>query len=121
MEYKSIDINSKFKIFDDHWSPKIIGKINNYHIKVVKVKGHFTWHKHDETDELFIVNKGELRIDFRDGFVNIKEGQMFIVEKGKEHKPYAEKECEMLTFEPDTVLNTGNVKNEFTKEKLEWL
>ena len=121
MDYKSIDINNKFKLFDDHWSPKIIAKINNYYLKVVKVKGHFTWHKHDETDEIFIVNKGVLRVDFRDGFVDINEGQVFVIEKGKEHKPYAEKECEMMVFEPDTTKNTGNVNNEFTKEIISWI
>lgn len=121
MEYQPIDIHDKFLLFEDHWSPKIIGKLNNYYIKVAKVEGHFTWHQHDDTDEVFIVINGDLRIDFRDGSLNLTKGQMFIVEKGKEHKPYAEKECEILLLEPDTTLNTGNVKDEFTKEILEWI
>ncbi len=121
MEYKSINLNGKFKLFNDYWSPKIIGKINNYFLKAIKVEGDFTWHKHDETDELFIVNKGVLRIDFKDGYVKIKEGEFFIVEKGKEHKPFAEKACEVLTFEPETTVNTGNIRNEYTKENLDWI
>ncbi len=121
MEYQAVDLRHKLSLFSDHWAPKIIGKLNNYYLKVVKVAGHFTWHRHDETDEVFIVIKGNLRIDFRDGSVNLREGQLFIVEKGKEHKPYAENECEILLFEPDTTLNTGNIRDEFTKEKLEWI
>ncbi len=121
MNYNAIDINEKFESFNDHWSPKIIGSLNNYYIKLAKIEGHFTWHKHEDTDEIFIVNRGSMRIDFRDGNVELKQGQMFIVEKGKEHKPYAEKECEIMIFEPNTTLNTGDVKDSFTKEKLEWI
>ncbi|MEQ8226029.1 MAG: cupin domain-containing protein, partial [Candidatus Eremiobacterota bacterium] len=105
----------------DCWSPKIIGKINDYFVKIAKVKGDFTWHLHDDSDEVFIVHKGILKIDFRDGSAELKAGQMFVVEKGKEHKPYAENECHIILFEKDTVVNTGNIKNEFTKESVEWI
>ena len=119
--YKAIDINQKFSLFNEHWSPKIIGSINNYHIKLVKVQGDFTWHKHDETDEAFFVHKGTLRLDFHHGSVEIKEGQLYIVEKGVEHKPYAEVECEVIVFEPVTTINTGEVRDEYTKEHPEWI
>ena len=121
MEYIAIDINQKLSLFEEHWSPKIIGNVNNYLIKVVKVQGDFTWHKHDETDEAFFVHKGTLRIDFRDGSVDIREGQLYIVKKGVEHKPYAEAECEVIIFEPDTTVNTGEVRDEYTKENLDWI
>jgi mannose-6-phosphate isomerase-like protein (cupin superfamily) len=121
MNYASVDIKEKFKKFDECWSPKIIGEMNDYYIKLAKIKDHFTWHKHEETDEVFIVYKGNMRIDFRDGFVNLIEGQMFVIPKNVEHKPYAENVCEIMLLEPRTTLNTGNVKDKFTKENLEWI
>lgn len=119
MDYQAIDIDAKFALFNEHWSPKVIGRVNDYAIKIAKVQGHFTWHKHDDTDEVFIVNKGELRIDFRDGSVVVNEGQMYVVKKGVEHKPFAEAECEILMFEPEATSNTGDVVNEFTKKELQ--
>jgi len=121
MNYESIDFEEKFNLITEYWSPKIVGKMNDYFIKIAKVKGDFTWHHHDDSDEVFIVHKGTLKIDFRDGSTELKTGQMFTVEKGKEHKPFAEQECRIILFEKDTVCNTGNVKNEFTKEKVEWI
>ena len=121
MNNTAIDIKKKFDLFSEHWAPKIIGEMNDYYIKLVKIKDHFTWHKHEETDEVFIVYKGSMRIDFRDGYVELSEGQLYIIPKNKEHKPYAENECEMMLFEPKGTLNTGNVKDGFTKEKLDWV
>jgi len=121
MNYSSVDIKEKFNLFAETWSPKIIGEMNDYYIKLVKIKDHFTWHRHEETDEVFIVYKGNMRIYFRDGSVDLCEGQMYIIPKNIEHKPYAEKECEMMLFEPKTTLNTGNVNDKFTKEKLDWI
>ena len=121
VSYRSIDFDEKFRLVKDYWSPKIVGRMNSDLVKIVKVKGEFTWHKHDETDEVFIVHKGMLKIDFRDGMVELHRGQMFIVPKGKEHKPSATEECEMILFEPETTLNTGDKRNELTKDRLEWI
>lgn len=121
MNYTAVDISKKFELFKDQWSPKIIGEINDYYIKLARIQGHFTWHMHEETDEVFFVHKGNMRIDFRDGAVELTEGQMFVISKGKEHKPYAENECEIMLFEPKGTLNTGNVRDEFTKENPDWI
>ena len=117
----SINVDEKFSLIKEYWSPKIIAKIDDYYIKLAKIKGEFTWHTHDDCDEVFIVNKGEMKIDFRDSFVEIKEKAMYVVEKGKEHKPYAESECEIILFERSDVINTGDKKNEFTKEQIDWI
>ena len=90
-------------------------------MKVVKIVGHFTWHSHTDCDEIFLVHKGKMRIDFRDGFVDLTEGELFVVPKGKEHKPFSEEICEVVILERNDVVNTGNVKNEFTKESCEWI
>jgi mannose-6-phosphate isomerase-like protein (cupin superfamily) len=121
MNLQPIDIDQKFSLFTEHWSPKVIGKINNYLVKIGKLQGDFVWHTHDETDELFLVNKGVLRVDLREGPVYVKKGQMFIVSKGIEHRTHADEECELIMFEPETTLNTGNVKGEKTVEHLEWI
>ena len=88
MDVHAIDIDSKFRLFSEHWSPKVIGKINDYLIKIGKLRGDFVWHTHPETDELFIVHKGLLRVDFRDGQIPVQEDQMLIVPKGVEHKTH---------------------------------
>ena len=121
MDLQVIDIDSKFRLFSEHWSPKVIGQINNYLVKIGKLQGDFVWHTHPETDELFIVHKGLLRVDFRDGPIHVQEGQMLIVPKGVEHKTHADEECELIMFEPETTLNTGNVEGVMTVEKLEWI
>ncbi len=121
MTYEPIDIDSKFALFSEHWSPKVIGRVNDYLVKLGKFQGEFVWHKHEETDELFFVHKGEFTIELRAGQVNLKAGQMFVVPKGVEHKPHADSECEVLMFEPETTLNTGNVSGEMTIEHLDWI
>jgi mannose-6-phosphate isomerase-like protein (cupin superfamily) len=121
MNLTPIDINSKFALFSEHWSPKVIGKINNYLVKIGKLQGDFVWHKHEETDELFIVHKGVLRIDLRDNQVLLSEGQMFVVPKGVEHKTFAESECEIIMFEPEDTLNTGDAESDKKVERLEWI
>jgi mannose-6-phosphate isomerase-like protein (cupin superfamily) len=121
MNLTPVDIDQKFSLFTEHWSPKIIGKINNYLVKIGKLKGDFVWHTHDETDELFLVNKGVLRVDLREGSVHVKKGQMFIVQKGVEHLTHADEECELVMFEPEATLNTGDVKGDLTVERLEWI
>jgi mannose-6-phosphate isomerase-like protein (cupin superfamily) len=107
MSYKSINFEQKFGLFDERWQPKVIAEMNDYQFKVVKVQGDFIWHNHQDTDETFIVIEGDLRIDFRDGAVSVSAGEMFVVPKGVEHKPYAEHEVKVLLIEPRGVLNTG--------------
>jgi len=109
MNYQSIVFQEKFSKFSEHWSPKIIAQMNDCHFKVVKVQGEFVWHDHPETDEVFIVLKGQLDIQFRDGNVVLNEGEMFVVPKGVEHKPVAEHECHILLVEPSGTVNTGQV------------
>jgi len=102
-----INIEEKFSKFDEHWTPKVIAEMNNYQFKLVKIQGEFVWHNHKDTDEVFIVHRGEMRIDFRDKAVHLKEGEMVVIPKGAEHKPYAEKECLVMLVEPKGVVNTG--------------
>ena len=121
MKFESINLKEKLSKFDDHWSPKVIGEMNDYQFKLVKIKGHFTWHDHKDTDEVFIVLQGEMAIDFRDGRVTIAENEMFIVPKGLEHKPYAQKECKIMLVEPKGVVNTGEADSELTAERDVWI
>ena len=103
-----INLAKKFKKFTDHWSPKVIGEMNDYQFKLAKVKGDFIWHHHLDTDETFFVIKGKLTIEFKNGKVDIEEGEMYIVPKGVEHKPMASNECQIMIIEPKGVINTGN-------------
>ena len=121
MEYLSINLKDKLDKFSDHWVPRIVSQFNNYHIKLVKVKGEFTWHEHPETDELFLVLDGSLDINFRDGKVKLGQGEMFVVPKGVEHKPFAEKECHVLLIEPAGTINTGNIVNVLTAQNNIWI
>ena len=108
MSYTAINFNQKLSLFSEHWSPKVIAEMNDYQFKIVKIKGDFVFHNHQNTDETFIVLEGSLRIDFNDGAVEVNAGEMFVVPKGVEHKPYAEQEVKMLLIEPRGVLNTGD-------------
>jgi mannose-6-phosphate isomerase-like protein (cupin superfamily) len=122
MDYKAINFNQKYSLFNDRWSPKVIAEMNDYQFKLVKVKGEFEWHSHEDTDETFIVIEGVLQIKFRDGIVNLKQGEMFVVPKGVEHKPVAENEVKILIVEPRGVLNTGNLENnELTAKNNVWI
>jgi mannose-6-phosphate isomerase-like protein (cupin superfamily) len=121
MIYQSINFQEKLSKFAEQWSPKNIAQMNDYHFKIVKVQGEFIWHDHPETDEVFIVLKGQLEIKFRDGSVELKEGEMFVVPKGLEHKPVAQQECHMLLVEPAGTLNTGEVVNERTAANDVWI
>jgi len=109
MKYQPINFEQKFSLFDEQWTPKVVAEMNDYQFKVVKIEDDFVWHEHQDTDETFIVLDGVLRIDFRDGSVTLKAGEMFVVPKGVEHKPYAEKEVKLLLIEPQGVLNTGDL------------
>jgi len=121
MNYQAINFSEKFKLFNDHWQPKIIAEMNDYQFKIVKLHGDFIWHDHKDTDETFIVLEGTLRIDFRDGAVHVTAGEMFVVPKGVEHKPFAEHEVKLLLIEPRGVLNTGHEGGERTAQNNVWI
>ncbi|HQV64201.1 MAG TPA: cupin domain-containing protein [Anaerolineales bacterium] len=120
-KFQPINFEEKLLKFSEHWSPKIIAQLNDYHLKLAKVHGEFVWHDHPETDEVFIVVKGQLEILFRDGNVLLKEGEMFVVLKGVEHKPVAENECHILLIEPAGTVNTGDVKDGLTAPNNIWI
>ena len=115
----SVDLKEKFSLFDEYWKPKIAGELNGRYVKLAKLKGKFVWHQHENEDELFMVIKGSLKIKLREKDIDLNEGQFFIIPRGVVHLPVAEEECHALLFEPKSVLNTGNVKNEKTVEELE--
>lgn len=122
MNYKSINFKNKFSLFQDKWKPKVIAELNDYQFKIAKLEGDFIWHAHSDTDEAFIVISGELRIDFRDGAVTISEGELFVVPKGMEHKPYAKNEVLLMMIEPVGVKNTGDqIESENTAENDIWI
>ena len=121
MKYEALNFKEKLSLFDEQWSPKVIAEMNDYQFKVVKIKGDFVWHDHKDTDETFIVLAGTLRIDFRDGEVTLSAGEMFVVPKGVEHKPYAEEEVRMLLIEPQGVKNTGDEDGELTAKNDIWI
>lgn len=114
-----VNLNEKFESFSDHWSPKIVGEVNDCHVKAVKLKGEFVWHHHQVEDELFLVVKGTLRMKFRDHEAIIREGEFIIVPRGVEHCPVAEEEVHIVLIEPKSTLNTGNITNERTVAQLE--
>lgn len=106
---EKISLDAKFATFDEHWSPRIVAELNGQHVKIAKVQGEFVWHRHEHEDELFLVHRGRLRIELRDGAVELGPGEMFVVPRGVEHRPVAEREVEMVMFEPAGTLNTGNL------------
>ena len=121
MKYTAINLKNKLTKFSENWSPKIIAQMNDYHFKLVKFQGDFVWHNHTQTDEVFMVLKGEMGIEFRDGKVTLRTGEMFVVPKGAEHKPFAEKECHILLIEPAGTVNTGDAGGEMTAEDNVWI
>ncbi len=116
---EKVNLAEKLSLFTDYYNPRIVGELNNQHVKLAKLKGEFIWHKHDDEDELFLVIKGTLTMEYRDRTVNINEGEFIIVPRGIEHKPVANDEVHILLFEPASTLNTGDVKNEFTRPELD--
>ncbi len=114
-----VNLAEKFSLFADHWSPKIVGELNNSYVKVVKLKGEFVWHYHEKEDEMFLVVKGKLLIRLRDRDLWLQEGEFVIIPKGVEHLPVAEEEAHVLLLEPKTTLNTGNVRSERTLANLQ--
>ena len=114
-----INIDEKLSLFSEHWDPKIVGELNGQYVKLVKFKGEFVWHKHDDEDEMFYILKGKFIMEYRDKTVEINENEFVIVPKGVEHRPVAVEEASVMLFEPKTILNTGDTHNEFTKENLQ--
>lgn len=109
-----VDIAEKLSLFSEHWSPKVVARLNDYEIKVVKVEGEFVWHTHEDTDELFLVIDGELTIRLRDGDVHLRPGQLYVVPRGVEHCPIAEGEVQAMLVEPTGVVNTGSADSSLT-------
>ena len=127
-----INLEQKLSLINDHWNPRIVGELNGQYLKLVKFEGPFTWHHHDNEDEMFLVVKGRFRMEFResqngpakataDKEIWLEEGEFCIVPRGMQHRPVAEQECHVLLFEPATTLNTGNVQDDFTVPVLDWI
>jgi len=116
---EKVNLNGKFGLFSEHWTPKIVGELNGQQVKLVKLQGEFVWHKHDHEDELFFVVKGVLKMEFRDKTVSIEENEFLIVPKGVEHRPVAEEEVWVMLFEPASTLNTGDAQSNLTQVQLD--
>ena len=116
---EKVNLSQKLGLFSEHWKPKIVGEVNDAYVKLAKLKGEFFWHHHQKEDELFLVVKGRLRIELRDGVVELDPGEFVVIPKGVEHRPVANEEVHLMLIEPKTTLNTGNVRNERTLENPE--
>jgi mannose-6-phosphate isomerase-like protein (cupin superfamily) len=121
VQHRSINLQEKFGLFSEQWQPKVIAEMNEYQFKIVRLEGDFVWHSHPDTDEAFIVLDGALRIDFRDGAVSLGTGEMFVVRRGVEHKPYAEHEVKLMLIEPRGVPNTGDLGGARTARGDVWI
>ena len=121
MNNQAINLAQKLALFSEHWSPRVFAELNDYQLKLVKIVGDFVWHSHAHTDELFLVLKGEMEIALRDGSVSLGEGELFVVPKGVEHKPRADRECHVLLIEPRGVVNTGEEAGALTAENDVWV
>ena len=117
----TINLKEKLGKFSDHWSPKVIAELNDYQFKLVKIQGEFVWHNHPDTDEVFIVIEGSMNIEFENETVQLNEGEMLVVPKGIEHKPYADFECKVMLVEPRGVVNTGDAESELTADNDVWI
>lgn len=115
----AIDLAQKLALFHDHWNPRVVAELNGQQVKLAKFQGAFTWHRHESEDELFLVVRGRFRMEFRDRSVELAEGQMIVVPRGVEHRPVADEEVAVLLFEPAGTLNTGNVRDDRTRDTLE--
>ena len=116
-----INFEEKFSKFADHWSPKVIAEMNDYQFKLVKIKGEFITHNHEDTDEVFIVIEGSMKIQFEDRVIELKSGEMVVVNKGEKHRPYAETECKIMLIEPAGVVNTGGAGGDLTAPDNDWI
>lgn len=120
-ESVAVNLAEKFALIDEQWSPRVVAKLNDYAFKLAKLEGEFVWHSHPETDEAFLVVEGELRIELRDGVVTLGPGELYVVPRGVEHKPVAERECQVLLIEPATTVNTGDVGGDRTQPTDRWI
>ena len=116
-----INFEEKFSKFADHWSPKVIAEMNDYQFKLVKIKGEFITHNHEDTDEVFIVIEGSMKIQYEDRVIELKSGEMVVVKKGEKHRPYAENECKIMLIEPAGVVNTGGAGGDLTAPDNDWI
>jgi mannose-6-phosphate isomerase-like protein (cupin superfamily) len=119
MRMEKVNLSEKLALFSEHWSPRIAGELNGQQVKLAKFQGEFTWHHHENEDELFLVVKGRFRMELRDRSIDLEEGEFLIVPRGVEHRPVADEEVHVLLFEPATTLNTGNIENERTLHELQ--
>ncbi len=115
--HRAVDIAEKFALFSAHWAPKVVARLNDYEIKLVRIKGEFVWHTHEDTDELFLVIDGTLTIQLRDGDVTLQPGQLFVVPRGVEHCPIADGEVQAMLIEPSGVVNTGDAGGPLTANR----
>ena len=118
---KKINLEEKFAMFNEHWTPKIITELNDYQIKIVKVEGDFVWHDHSDTDEFFLVIEGTLFIEFEDETMELNAGELYVVPKGVQHRPYALEECKVMLIEPRGVVNTGEAESDLTASNDVWI
>ena len=116
-----VNLADKFSLITNQWDPKIIAQLNDYHFKIAKIQGEFTWHSHPETDEVFLVVEGSLTIQLRDGDLHLAPGELCVIPRGVEHKPAAEQECQILMVEPAGTLNTGDAGGARTIQETEWI
>ncbi len=116
-----INLSEKFSLFNEYWSPKIVGELNGQYVKLAKFKGEFTWHSHENEDELFLVVKGALRIELRDGTITLNQGEFCVIPKGVEHKPIADEEAHIMLFEPKTTEQTGGIASDLLVENQPWI
>ncbi len=121
MTGQAVNLAEKFMHFSDHWAPRTVARMNDTLFKLVKIQGEFVWHSHPETDELFMVIKGQMKILFRSGEVALKEGDLYVVQRGVEHKPVADRECEIMLVEPASTVNTGDAGGDKTQEVDVWI
>ena len=118
---KKINLEQKFSLFNEHWTPKIIAELNDYQIKIVKVEGDFVWHDHSDTDEFFFVIEGTLFIEFESETMELNAGELYVVPKGVQHRPFAHDECKVMLIEPRGVVNTGDASSDLTASNDVWI
>lgn len=118
---EKINLDEKFALFNEHWTPKIISELNDYQIKIVKVEGDFVWHDHSDTDEFFLVIEGTLFIEFENETMELNAGELYVVPKGVQHRPFAQKECKVMLIEPRGVVNTGDSESDLTASNDVWI
>ena len=118
---KKINLASKYNKINEHWSPKVVAEMNDYQFKLAKIKDDFIWHSHEDTDETFIVIEGKISIEFEDETIELSEGEMIVVPKGKKHRPYADEEAKIMLIEPKGVRNTGDIVSDLTSDDNQWI